>query len=770
MLNKCIALCALIGFMSCFLPPAGAQQPDPLPAIIPIPQQIAMRQGSFLLSAETRIGLSGAESELSPAAAYLNAYLQTRMGKALTVQKGGKKAENTILLSLQPGLSNPEAYRLDITPNGVSIEGGSGAGVFYGVQTLIQLFPDAADNSLALPAASISDFPAFAYRGGHLDVGRHFFPVSFIKQYIDILARYKMNRFHWHLTEDQGWRIEIKKYPKLQQVAAYRWETLVGHYNDTPQQFDGTRYGGYYTQDEIREVVQYARERFVTVIPEIEMPGHAQAAIAAYPELGCTGKPIDVATKWGVFEDVFCPSETTFKFLEDVLTEVMALFPSEYIHIGGDECPKTQWKTSPTAREVIAREGLKDEHELQSYFIRRIEKFLNARGRQIIGWDEILEGGLAPNATVMSWRGVEGGIEAAKQKHKVIMTPTTHCYLDYYQALHPDEPLAIGGYLPLEQVYSYNPVPAALSAEEAKYILGVQGNLWTEYIKDGDKVEYMAYPRLQALAETGWSGEARKDFHDFCRRFLVHLPRLKAEGIQVANHFYDVKATVRSGDGKGVRLVLANASRQGDIRYNGDNMEPTYYDPVAGDEVPVLKDGSYYGKTFVGEKPVGRSARVIVRMHRAAGKTIALKNPSAAQYSGSGPGSLINGVQGSTERYGDSEWLGFEGTDCEAVIDMGQSVDMRKLSFRFFNGPGQWIYPPREIAISTAEAPGQFGPETTTRLSANAASGKIVSIAVLANAKGRYLRVRIPNYGVIPEGAQGAGHKAWLFVDEIVVE
>lgn len=739
--------------------------------IIPIPQQVQLQTGTFPIQSGVLIGIREQTTPAQWVVDYLNSHIQKHLGSPLKAQAGGKKPKNSILLALNPETLKPEGYRMTVSAKGILLEGGSEAGLFYGVQSLIQLFPEGKVATLDIPAMVMEDHPAFPYRGMHLDVGRHFFPVAFIKQYIDILARYKMNRFHWHLTEDQGWRIEIKKYPKLQEVAAYRKETLIGHYSNQPQQFDKKRYGGYYTQDEVREVVQYARERFVTVIPEIELPGHAQAAIAAYPELGCTGKQIDVATTWGVFEDVFCPSEATFTFLEDVLKEVMELFPSEYIHIGGDECPKTQWKTSPVAQALMKKEGLKDEHELQSYFIRRIERFLNANGRQIIGWDEILEGGLAPNATVMSWRGIEGGIEAARQKHKVIMTPTSHCYLDYYQAVHPDEPLAIGGYLPLEKVYSYNPIPAALNAEEAKYILGVQGNMWTEYMNNTEQVEYMAYPRMQALAETGWSGEAKKNFPDFVRRFLIHLPRLQAEGINVANHFYDIKSSVLAGDGKGVRISFTNLANQGTIHYNMDNMMPHFKDPVFEGPMLVEKNGSYTAHTYLGEEPIGRSGNVAVELHRAAGKSITLTTPPAVQYSGAGPGSLINGVRGNSDRYGDAEWLGFEGKDFEAVIDFGEPTSFRKLAFRFFNSPGQWIYPPKEISVSVANFQDKYEPEKTVQLMTPAQNaGVTISNAMLLNTKGRFLKIRIPNYGIIPEGRQGAGNRAWLFIDEIFVE
>jgi hexosaminidase len=434
----------------------------------------------------------------------------------------------------------PGGYTLEVNEASIVIGSASADGAFHGIQSLIQLsrpwhFPD--QSGLTVPCVSIADAPAFGYRGLHLDVGRHVYPVAFIKQYIDLLARYKMNRFHWHLTEDQGWRIEIKKYPRLQEVSAFRKETLIGHLNDTPARYDGQPYGGYYTQEEIREVVQYARDRCVTIIPEIEMPGHAQAAIAAYPELGCTGQALEVGTIWGIIDNVYCPSEATFEFLENVLTEVMELFPSEYIHIGGDECPKAQWKTNATCQKLIREHNLRDEDHLQSWFIQRIERFLNRNGRKLIGWDEILEGGLAPNATVMSWRGEKGGIEAARMGHDVIMTPTDFCYFDSYQSDRPGEPLAIGGLLPIEKVYTYNPIPESLSKDEAARVLGAQGNVWTEYMKTSQAVEYMVYPRMQALAEVVWTGSKRPGFEDFLTRLQPHVAWMKAEGMQPADPF-----------------------------------------------------------------------------------------------------------------------------------------------------------------------------------------------------------------------------------------
>lgn len=492
------------------------------------------KQGAFTVNASTQIISEG--NATGKAARFLAGYLQKMYGIRIRITAGNKSTGNNQIVLNNNGRKGkiPGNYRMEVSVSGVSIKGDD-QGVFYGVQSLIQLLPTEKLNQLTVPAVSIIDSARFSYRGMHLDVGRHFFPVSFVKQYIDFIAMHKMNTFHWHLTEDQGWRIEIKRYPKLTQVGGYRNGTIIGRYPGKGN--DNTRYGGYYTQEQIREVVKYAADRFITVIPEIELPGHASAAIAAYPQLSCfpdeatthnfrtvwsgdsTRK--QVQQTWGVFPDVFCPSEYTFKFLNNVLDEVMQLFPSTYIHIGGDECPKDNWKRSAFCQQLIKEKGLKDEHGLQSYFIGRIEKYLNSKGRQIIGWDEILEGGLAPNATVMSWRGEKGGIEAAQQHHTVIMTPGSHVYLDHSQSKKEDS-VTIGNYLPLQRVYSYEPVPKELDAAEAKYIIGAQGNVWTEYMQWPSKVEYMIFPRMSALSEVLWSPKDARNWSSFESR----LPRL----------------------------------------------------------------------------------------------------------------------------------------------------------------------------------------------------------------------------------------------------
>jgi hexosaminidase len=501
-------------------------------SIIPKPASIHQKNGTIRWKKEVTIIH---DKEGRQAAEFLGEYFNAKNIKAKLATASVGDANPIYLSIIRDNSINEEGYILKIDDeDNVQIHANTAAGLFYGVQSLIQLLM--ANNGNEAPFVTISDSPRFAYRGLHLDVARHMFPPAFIKKYIDLMARHKFNRFHWHLTEDQGWRIEIKKYPKLQEVAAYRKETLIGH-GGNPKDYDGKRYGGFYTQEEIKEIVQYAADRYVTIVPEIEMPGHSLAALSAYPTLGCTGGPYEAGTKWGVFDDVYCAGkEETFEFVQGVLDEVIELFPGEYIHIGGDESPKARWEKCPNCQKRIKTEKLKDEHQLQSYFIQRIEKYLNSKGKKIIGWDEILEGGLAPNAAVMSWRGEEGGIAAAKQNHYVVMTPGDWCYLDHYQDTTKTEPLAIGGHTPVSQVYEYEPLPPQLNEAESKYILGAQGNVWTEYMSTTDHVEYMVYPRACALAEVLWTPKKLRDYNDFLQRMQVHFNRLDAWNVNSANH------------------------------------------------------------------------------------------------------------------------------------------------------------------------------------------------------------------------------------------
>jgi hexosaminidase len=495
-------------------------------AIIPQPGHLAYQDGTFTLGPEIVIQ---APEALEPVAGYLAERMRSATGRRVTVAAPESDAPPTIALGLAPEQTTlgQEGYELAITPRTIRIAAAAPNGAFYACQSLLHLFPPEIERlepvqgtAWTLPCLDITDSPRFPWRGMHLDVGRHFMPVDFITTYIDLLAQYKMNIFHWHLTEDQGWRIAIENYPKLTEIGAWRM-------------VDGQRYGGFYTHDDIRAVVAYAHSRYVTVVPEIELPGHSVAALAAYPELSCTGGPFDVRTDWGIADDVYCAgNEQVFEFWEQVLTEVFELFPGPYVHIGGDECPKTRWRACPKCQERIRAEGLKDEDELQSYVIRRMERFISAHGKRLIGWDEILEGGLAPGAMVMSWRGMAGGITAAQAGHDVVMTPTAHVYFDYPQT--PDfERLAqeYRSYLPLATVYAFEPVPAGIPADKAHHILGSQGNVWTERMTTPAQVEEMVLPRLCALAEVVWSQQARRDWDDFQARLASHYARFDILGL-----------------------------------------------------------------------------------------------------------------------------------------------------------------------------------------------------------------------------------------------
>ena len=549
--------------------------------IIPQPAFLQQEEGVFTLEKTTPVYVDAGDSSLLRTIGFLNERLEKAAGFSLKVIQDDplRHGQEKGIFLLDAELSK-EAYNLEITPGRVLIEYGDGAGAFYAVQTILQLLPTEifAENRQRgvrweLPCCAIEDAPRFPYRGMHLDCCLHFFSVDFLKKYIDVMALHKVNRFHWHLTEDQGWRLEIKKYPLLTEKGQWRKETVIGSLSSGF--YDGKPYGGYYTQDEVRELVRYASERYVTIIPEIELPGHALAAIACYPELSCGLEDhYETATRWGIFKQVYCPKEETFKFLEDVFDEVFELFPTELVHIGGDECPKASWKKCPHCQSLIKKLGLKDEFELQSWFIQRMEKYINSKGHQIIGWDEILQGGLAPNAKVMSWLGEEGGIKAAQQHHEVVMAPYPKYYLDYWQADPESEPLAMGGPTTLRTMYEYNPVPEVLTSEERRYIIGVEGCVWTEYMPTPARVEYMAWPRMCAIAEAGWT-RADKDWNRFTRSLELHLGRLDRLGVAYCKAFYDPFIELHKDTEYSKVATISVDAPGAEIRYTLDGSTPT---------------------------------------------------------------------------------------------------------------------------------------------------------------------------------------------------
>ena len=728
-------------------------------SIIPKPLSQKIETGYFIFNHDVAII---SEPKLLEVSNYFDLYLKENYNFELSNNNSSKK----ITFKIDDSINNDEGYELDVSKNDITIKSKYAKGAFYAVQSLLQLFPlPSSANTFKIACINIKDEPQFKYRGMHLDVGRHFFSVDFIKKYIDLMARLKINTFHWHLTEDQGWRIEIKKYPKLQEIAAFRNETLIGHYNDQPHQFNGKPYGGFYTQEQIKEVVAYAKTRQVTIIPEIEMPGHSQAAIAAYPELGCTGKQVEVATKWGVFDEVYCPKESTFKFLEDVIDEVATLFPGKYIHIGGDEAPKTNWKNCAHCQKLIKKEGLIDEHGLQSYFIARMEKYINTKGKQIIGWDEILEGGLAPNATVMSWRGTSGAVLAAKEGHDVILTPGSHCYFDHYQSENENEPLAIGGFLPLEKVYHFNPIPEELTDKEATYVLGAQGNVWTEYMETEKQVEYMAYPRAVALSEVLWSSPKNKNYQDFIHRLEQYQKRLDQLDVNYANHIYSVKGELTYVNDR-LTYELNTTSSSYPIYYSTDESFPSqlYLDPIKVDSSMHIKAVVLNSKNTA----LGAVFQQKINLHKGVGATIAIDKEPHPAYNAGGKGALINGISGNNKRYGDKEWLGFSGEDIIVTIEFDRPKNIKTISTRFYNGNGQWIYAPNEIGFSFYLEDGKTVNDISILEERNNLlvnySYELKSIPV------KKLDIIIKNYGTIPEGKQGAGHKAWTFIDEIIIE
>lgn len=659
-------------------------------------------------------------------------------------------------------------YYLNVDRNRINITATEKTGIFYGIQSLLQLGYINAEKKFAFHGVKIAnDYPNMKWRGMHLDVSRHFFPKEFILKYIDLLAMNKMNVFHWHLTDDQGWRIEIKKYPKLTTVGGWRKGSMVGHYNE--QRYDTIRYGGFYTQDDIREVVAYAEKRHVTIVPEIEMPGHALAALSAYPQFSCTGGPFDVARGWGVFDDVFCPKEETFTFLQDVLDEVVTLFPGKYIHIGGDECPKTRWEKCKACQKRMKENNLKDEMALQSYFIQRIEKHLNSKGIQIIGWDEILEGGLAPNAAVMSWRGTEGGIEAAHLHHPVVMTPGSHCYFDHYQGNPRQEPIAIGGFTSLEKVYSFNPIPEKLSPEERMYILGAQGNVWTEYINTSRDVEYMAVPRMSALAEVLWTNEVSRNYIHFTERLTEFSGLLKKMDVNMAHSWQrPVLSTVAQNGvlkaeakppvpGKKMMYELTKPG----MKINGAKME--YTAPVE------LIDKNIQFRVWVEENDSTRNESSLrIRSSLASAKQVSFAKAPSEHYPGKGGFTLVDGIVAVLPRI-NSEWLGWSGDDMIATIDLGATQTISSAEIGVLHDPTNWIYEPSEIQLEWSLDGIKWEHILVSTIVPFKPNPRIKQLK-FSPVAARYIRINAKNPGLIPAGNPGAGKNSWIFFDEIIIE
>ncbi len=640
------------------------------------------------------------------------------------------------------------------------------ADAFYAIASLMQLIDEKA-GVVTVKKCEISDSPQFQWRGLHLDVARHFFTVDEVKRYIDLMAFYKFNTFHWHLTDDQGWRIEIKQYPRLTEVGAYRDSTLVGHYNASPRVYEKKKYGGFYTQEEIKEVVAYAAQKYVTVVPEIELPGHARAAIAAYPELSCTEQFLPVPGLWGVFDDIFCSKPETVQFLKNVLDEVVELFPADYIHIGGDEAPKERWNHCEKCEKVISENGLADAHELQSYFIQQMDDYLTAKGKKIIGWDEILEGGLSTNAAVMSWRGEEGGIEAANQKHNVVMSPTTYCYFDYYQSGSADEPLAIGGFLPLEKVYNYSIVPKEITAIAKKYILGGQANLWTEYIEDFEQVEYMVYPRALALIQNLWS-KNKVNYNDFLAVFSTYQePLLQKMKVNYSRSVYLPELKISRTE-NGVEYTFVS-KRNEELKLT---KETNRFDMGIGLQIGELEGNSYESQRTIFQLEEGYSINLkssflpkpikyTFKNHSGLGLPVQLITKPHPKYSTNGDLTLVDGVVGARPWKGD-QWLGFNEKETEIIVDLPEN-NVTEITVGFLDAKGSWIYLPQSIVLLVEDENGVWKKSKEVFITEEYQK---IDLSV----KAKRLKFKVISIDEIPKGNEGAGFQPWTFIDEIIIK
>lgn len=767
-------LCIL--FSTCFYACSEKRTLNSDYEIIPKPLDVNCKgDASFLLKDGVYVIYPENNQKMQDNAEFLVDYVEKQTGVKLT-SHAGMPVDGAICLTLDLNDDNAEAYKLIVNDKRVCISGASEAGVFYGIQTLRKSLPVAQDINVNLPAVEIYDKPRFAYRGAMLDVARHFYTVDEVKTFIDMLALHNINRFHWHLTDDQGWRIEIKKYPKLMSVASERKETVVGRWYSGI--YDGKPYGGYYTQDELRDVIDYAAKRHITIIPEVDLPGHMQAALTAYPELGCTGGPYEVRTIWGVSQDVLCVgNDFTLQFVKDVLSEVADIFPSEYIHIGGDECPKVRWEKCPKCQERIKSLGLKSdakhtkEQRLQSYMIQEAAKYLKEKGKRIIGWTEILEGGLVPDATLMSWIGESGGIEAAHQHHDVIMTPNTYLYFDYYQSKKvEDEPLAIGGYLPIEKTYNYEPMPKELTKEEQQYIKGVQANLWTEYIPVFSQVQYMVLPRLGAAAEVQWTDPSKKDYKDFLRRVPHLVAVYDCYGWNYATHVYDVNVDMKADTVNHVLNVQLSTMADDPIYYTLDGQDPTekslkYTKPFTIDQSVVLKTMAVHPD---------RTSKISVdtiRFNKATLKPVVLLQPNESRFSPDGPVVLIDGRNGN-HSFDTGAWLTVAGNDLEAVINMQAETILNSASVHVYVRKDAWLFDARGFSVSVSSDNKNYkevASQEYKQMQESDSDGIIEHELSFDPCKATYVKIKVISEKSMPDWHWDAGKAPFLLVDEIIL-
>lgn len=767
-------LCIL--FSTCFYACSEKRTLNSDYEIIPKPLDVNSKgDASFLLKDGVAVIYPENNQKMQDNAEFLVDYVERQTGVKLT-SHAGMPVDGAICLTLDLSDDNAEAYKLIVNDKRVCISGASEAGVFYGIQTLRKSLPVAQDINVNLSAVEIYDKPRFAYRGAMLDVARHFYTVDEVKTFIDMLALHNINRFHWHLTDDQGWRIEIKKYPKLMSVASERKETVVGRWYSGI--YDGKPYGGYYTQDELRDVIDYAAKRHITIIPEVDLPGHMQAALTAYPELGCTGGPYEVRTIWGVSQDVLCVgNDFTLQFVKDVLSEVADIFPSEYIHIGGDECPKVRWEKCPKCQERIKSLGLKSdakhtkEQRLQSYMIQEAAKYLKEKGKRIIGWTEILEGGLVPDATLMSWIGESGGIEAAHQHHDVIMTPNTYLYFDYYQSKKvEDEPLAIGGYLPIEKTYNYEPMPKELTEEEQQYIKGVQANLWTEYIPVFSQVQYMVLPRLGAAAEVQWTDPSKKDYKDFLRRVPHLVAVYDCYGWNYATHVYDVNVDMKADTVNHVLNVQLSTMADDPIYYTLDGQDPTekslkYTKPFTIDQSVVLKTMAVHPD---------RTSKISVdtiRFNKATLKPVVLLQPNESRFSPDGPVVLVDGRNGN-HSFDTGAWLAVAGNDLEAVINMQAETILSSASVHVYVRKDAWLFDARGFSVSVSSDNKNYkevASQEYKQMQESDSDGIIEHELSFDPCKATYVKIKVISEKSMPDWHWDAGKAPFLLVDEIIL-
>lgn len=774
-MNKKLLTGALAA-MAFLLPSTAAGQTADF-NIIPRPQQVNVSNDApFTLNAKTVISLGTNSQDMKRNANMLASYIEQATGIRPAV--GKSKNGTAIVLTIDKTIANAEGYKLDADAKHIRIAGASAAGVFYGIQTLRKSLPlvNGKASKVSIPAVHITDAPRFAYRGTHLDVSRHFVTVDSVRQFIDMLALHNINRFHWHLTDDQGWRIEIKKYPLLTQIGSKRAQTVIGHNSG---KYDGKPYSGFYTQKQIRDIVKYAADRYITIVPEIDLPGHMQAALAAYPDMGCTGGPYEVWQKWGVSDNVLCAgNDKTLTFIDNVLKEITQLFPSKYIHVGGDECPKTQWQKCPKCQARIkalnleAKDGHSAEERLQSYIITHASNYLKSLGRNTIGWDEILEGGLAEGATVMSWRGESGGIAAAKQHHDVVMTPNSYLYFDYYQSLDKaNEPLAIGGYLPLETVYSYEPMPKELTADEARHIIGVQANIWTEYMPTFKQMQYMALPRLAALSEVQWSQPALKDYNSFNNRLTEFTHLYDRLGYNYAKHLYNVAIHVDSDNKWREILIHMTTAGNAEIRYTLDGTEPTANSILYTGAIVLQKSAKIRAAAFRDGKRSSVTSQDI-SFNKATACPVELLQPTHKNYTYKGGATLTDGLLGD-KGFGTGRWLGFSGNDLEAIIDLKQNTDVSSVSLNTCVDKGSWIFDARNIEVSVSADDKSFTKVAIKSLPAleEQTPDNIYTYELtFPQTTTRYVKVTATSEHNIPEWHGGKGNPAFLFVDEISVK